>query len=196
MLEATRRSSTLSNFVTTVVASTLLSVSLLGVSQLKTTNPSMEILTNQTLNADTNRILAQTNSEGSENLGNLSRILTIGLVGAGAAGLMWRINKGNKFLGTNVNSANYASWVDRVSPPLRKKLLKLLYNDRRTANRLIAGASTTNPGRSVNWLAEKVIYQTLFSENYLPKIISQSNYQLTNICTLELCNLSSTTRYQ
>ena len=159
MLEAARRNSTLSNFVTTLVASTLLSISLLGVNQLKTTNSSMEVFTNQTVDVDTNRIIAQTNSESSENLGNLSRILTIGLVGAGAAGLMWGINKGNKSLGTNVNSANYASWIDRVSPPLRKKLLKLLYNDRRTANRLIAGASTTNPGRSVNWLAEKVIYE-------------------------------------
>ena len=159
MLEVARRSSTLSNFITTLVASTLLSISLLGVNQLKITNPSIEVSTNQTFNSDTSRIIAQTDSDSSGSLGNLSRVLTIGLVGAGAAGLMWQISKGNKSLGINVNSPKHTSWIDNTSPPLRRRLLKLLYNDRRTANRLIAGASVSNPGRSVNWLAEKVIYE-------------------------------------
>lgn len=158
MLEVVRRSSTLSNFVTTLVASTLLSVSFFGVNQLGRTSSSMEVFTNQTLHADTSRIIAQTNSGNPGNFGSLSRILTIGLVGAGATGLMWRISQGNKSLGTYVNSQNHASWIDRASPKLQKRLLKLLHNDRRTANRLIAGANVTYPRRSVNWLTEKVIY--------------------------------------
>ena len=159
MLEVIRRTSTLSNFITTLVASTLLSVSFIGVNQLETTNSSMGVSTNQTLNSDTTRIIAQNNSGDSGNIGNLSRILTVGLVGAGAAGLMWRISQGNKSSGNGVHLPNHSSWIDSTSPALRKKLLKLLYNDRRTANRLIAGARVTNPGRSVNWLAEKVIYE-------------------------------------
>ena len=159
MLEVIRRRSTLSNFITTLVASTLLSVSLIGVNQLETTNSSTGVFTDQTLASDTSRIIAQNNSGNSGNIGNLSRILTIGLLGAGAVGLIWGISQGNKSSGTRVNLPNYSSWLDRTSPPLRKKLLKLLYNDRQTANRLIAGASVTNPGRSVNWLAEKVIYE-------------------------------------
>ena len=159
MLEVIRRPSNLSNFVTTLVASAVLSVSLLGVNQLETTNSSMEVLTNQTPNGDTNRILAQTGAGSSNNIGDLSRIITIGLVGAGAAGLILQMTKGNKSLGARIHSADRGSWIDRTNPALRRKLLKLLYNDRQTANRLIAGASVTNPGRSTNWLAEKVIYE-------------------------------------
>ncbi|MDJ0693979.1 hypothetical protein [Mastigocoleus sp. MO_188.B34] len=157
--QSSSRSSKLSNFVTTLIATTLLSVSFLSVNPLQTNNSLTESFTSQSFDGDVSQIVAQTNSGNPNSLGNLSRILTIGLVGAGAAGLIWRINKGNKSLKTNINSSNYGSWIDRASPPLRKRLLKLLYNDRRTANRLIAGANVTNPGRSVNWLTEKVIYE-------------------------------------
>ncbi|KST65174.1 hypothetical protein [Mastigocoleus testarum] len=153
------RSSNLSNFVTTLLATTLLSVSFLSVNPLQTNNSLTESFTSQSFDSDVSQIITQTNSGNPNSLGNLSRILTIGLVGAGSAGLIWRINKGNKSLNANINSSNYGSWIDRASPPLRKRLLKLLYNDRRTANRLIAGANITNPGRSVNWLTEKVIYE-------------------------------------
>ena len=153
------RSSKLSNFVTTLIATTLLSVSFLSFNPLQTNNSSIEAFTSQSFDSDVSQILTQTNTGNPNSLGNLSRILTIGLVGAGAAGLIWRINKGNKSLSANINSSKYGSWIDRASPPLRKRLLKLLYNDRRTANRLIAGANITNPGRSVNWLTEKVIYE-------------------------------------
>ena len=154
------RSSKLSNFVTTLIATTLLSVSFLSVNPLQTNNSSIEAFTSsQSFDGGVSQILTQTNAGNPNSLGNLSRILTIGLVGAGAAGLIWRINKGNKSLSANINSSKSGSWIDRASPPLRKRLLKLLYNDRRTANRLIAGANITNPGRSVNWLTEKVIYE-------------------------------------
>ncbi len=159
MFEATRQRSTLSNFVTTLIVTTLLSISFFGVNQLGNINSSMEVFTvDGVISADTNRIIAQTNSGNSGNLGNLSRILTIGLIGAGSAGLMWRISRGNQSLGTNVNISNHTSWIDRASPKLQKRLLKLLHNDRRTANRLIAGANITHPRRSVDWLTEKVIY--------------------------------------
>jgi hypothetical protein len=48
--------------------------------------------------------------------------------------------------------------IDAIDSKLRQKLLRLVHNDRSTANRLIAGASINHPNRSVNWLAEKVIY--------------------------------------
>ena len=153
------QSSKLSNFVTTLIATTLLSVSFLSVNPLQSNNSSIEAFTSQSFDSDVSQIITQTNSGNPNNLGSLSRILTIGLVGAGAAGLIWRINKGNKSLNANINSSKYGSWIDQASPSLRKRLLKLLYNDRRTANRLIAGANVTNPGRSVNWLTEKVIYE-------------------------------------
>ena len=52
---------------------------------------------------------------------------------------------------------NSALIIDRISPKLRKELLRLV-NNRQTANRLLSGALSSHPHRSVNWLAEKVIY--------------------------------------
>ncbi|MEO1691324.1 MAG: hypothetical protein AAFR63_07310 [Cyanobacteria bacterium J06631_6] len=50
-----------------------------------------------------------------------------------------------------------ASLLDRLSPKLRRELLRLVHN-RQTASRLLAGTLTSHPGRSPNWVAEKVIY--------------------------------------
>lgn len=49
------------------------------------------------------------------------------------------------------------SLLDRVNPKLRRELLRLVHN-RQTASRLLSGTLTSHPGRSPNWLAEKVIY--------------------------------------
>ena len=50
-----------------------------------------------------------------------------------------------------------ASILERVSPKLRRELLRLVHN-RQTASRLLSGTLTSHPSRSPNWLAEKVIY--------------------------------------
>ena len=55
---------------------------------------------------------------------------------------------------TNNNSA---SLLDRVSPQLRRELVRLVH-DRPTANRLLSGVLISHPDRSPNWLAEKAIY--------------------------------------
>ena len=47
--------------------------------------------------------------------------------------------------------------IDRVSPRLRRKLLRLV-NDPKTVNRLLMGIQKNNSDRSPNWLAEKAIY--------------------------------------
>jgi hypothetical protein len=49
------------------------------------------------------------------------------------------------------------SILDRVNPKLRRELLRLVH-DPATATRLLAGTLTSHPGRSPNWVAEKVIY--------------------------------------
>lgn len=54
-------------------------------------------------------------------------------------------------------SSHNTSLLDRTKPKLRKELLRLV-NDRQTANRLLSGTLARNPGRSPNWLADKVIY--------------------------------------
>jgi hypothetical protein len=91
------------------------------------------------------------------------KILGITALGAGILGLIWHRNQKSKTLSFDTVVANYnrqknTLWIDRTDSKLRKKLLRLVHNDRSTANRLIAGASISHPDRSVNWLAEKVIY--------------------------------------
>ena len=54
-----------------------------------------------------------------------------------------------------VNSTG--SLLDRINPKLRKELLRLVHN-KATASRLLSGTLTSHPGRSANWVAEKVIY--------------------------------------
>jgi hypothetical protein len=107
---------------------------------------------------DSNRNLSE-NSENNEAL----KLLGIAALGVGALGIVWQRDRQNKTLSfdtivANSHRQNNTLWIDKTDPKLRKKLLRLLHNDRSTANRLIAGASISHPDRSVNWLAEKVIY--------------------------------------
>ena len=55
------------------------------------------------------------------------------------------------------NSNSGSSLLNSISPKLRRELLRLVH-DRQTANRLLSGTLNSHPGRSANWLAEKVIY--------------------------------------
>lgn len=48
--------------------------------------------------------------------------------------------------------------VEQASKQLQKKLLLLLNGDRQTATRLIKLAKTRNPHKSIDWCAEKVIF--------------------------------------
>ena len=48
--------------------------------------------------------------------------------------------------------------IEQASRQLQKKLLRLLHDERDTANRLLSQAKLKNPNRSVNWYMEKVIY--------------------------------------
>jgi hypothetical protein len=48
--------------------------------------------------------------------------------------------------------------IEQASRRLQKKLLRLLHDDRDTANRLLSQAQRKNPNKSVDWYAEKAIY--------------------------------------
>ncbi len=62
-----------------------------------------------------------------------------------------------KFKPSYVND-NSEIRIEQVSRPLQNKLLLLLNGDRNTANRLLNLAKTRNPQKSVQWCAEKVIF--------------------------------------
>lgn len=48
--------------------------------------------------------------------------------------------------------------IEQASGKLRKKLMRLLHDDRETANRLLSQAKLKHPNRSVDWYVDKVIY--------------------------------------
>ena len=54
-------------------------------------------------------------------------------------------------------SNSNSSLLARISPKLRRELLRLVHNQQ-TADRLLAGTLNSHPNRSANWVAEKVIY--------------------------------------
>ncbi|NJK57252.1 MAG: hypothetical protein HC939_15235 [Pleurocapsa sp. SU_5_0] len=56
-----------------------------------------------------------------------------------------------------INNGSNVTLLAHTSPKLRRELLRLVHNQQ-TANRLMNGAANSHPGRSANWIAEKVIY--------------------------------------
>ena len=95
------------------------------------------------------------NNEPSDNLKNLVGLTGLA-IGVGVVG--YHVGKAYKPSLANVPNINSnASLLTRVSPKLRRELLRLVHNQA-TADRLMNGTSISHPGRSANWVAEKVIY--------------------------------------
>ena len=92
---------------------------------------------------------------------NLTKTLIIlGLI-SGVGSLGWYLSRrssvtNHSFIPGEKKNSDKAL-IDRVSPRLRRKLLRLV-NDRKTVNRLLMGIQKKNSDRSPNWLAEKAIY--------------------------------------
>lgn len=110
-----------------------------------------------------NLILSQV-SDGERNYtepsGNFKNIIGLtGLaIGTGVVGYYltraYKLSLANSLPTVNNSST---SLLTRVSPKLRRELLRLVH-DRQTADRLLFGTFNTHRDRSANWLAEKVIY--------------------------------------
>ena len=98
------------------------------------------------------------NSNDRSNSNSNQVILFIGLMSIGL--LSWYLfqsRKGNISGSQALNHKSSTPLLDRVSPKLRRQLLRLI-NDPKTANRLLVGIQKNNGDRSPNWLAEKAIY--------------------------------------
>lgn len=97
-------------------------------------------------------------SDTANRLTNPSQVIAAFVIlGGGAAVIAYSAKRGNYLpniseISTNVQQAEHSN------PHLQRKLLRLLHNDRNTANRLISYTQKTHPDRSPNWVLEKVIY--------------------------------------
>ena len=97
------------------------------------------------------------NIEPSDDFKNI-----VGLTGLaiGTGVIAYHLRKGQKPSWGNLpntNSGSNGNLLTRVKPKLRHELLRLVHNQA-TAIRLMNGTSISHPGRSANWVAEKVIY--------------------------------------
>lgn len=117
---------------------------------------SSAIAANSNLVAQNNRV--EPNYLDNQSQDNSTRIIVLlGLIGMG--GLCWYLfgfrqsTKPNFAARGNSDTA----LLDRVSPKLRRQLLRLV-NDPKTVNRLLVGIYRNNSDRSPNWIAEKAIY--------------------------------------
>ena len=112
----------------------------------------------------TELILSQTNysdrpyNEPSDNFKNIVGLTGLA-IGTGVIG--YHLTRAYKPSFPNSlssqNNSNGNTLLSRVNPKLRRELLRLVHNQQ-TANRLLSGTLNSHPGRSANWLAEKVIY--------------------------------------
>lgn len=99
-------------------------------------------------------------SENVEPTDNLKHIIGLtGLViGTGAIGYhLTKVNKPSLADPLLNFKQDNGILLDRISPKLRRELLRLV-NNPQTANRLLSGTLMSHAGRSPNWAAEKVIY--------------------------------------
>ena len=90
---------------------------------------------------------------------NLTKILVFAGLLSGVGIIGWQLSRqgtsgrSTPILGKTSNKA----LIDRVSPKLRRQLLRLI-NDPKTVNRLLMGIQKDHRDRDPDWLAEKVIY--------------------------------------
>ena len=99
------------------------------------------------------------NSEPSDDFKNIIGLTGLA-IGTGVVGYhltrAYKPSLANSLPTLNEGSSS-SSLLTSVSPKLRRELLRLVHNQQ-TANRLLSGTLNSHPGRSANWLAEKVIY--------------------------------------
>lgn len=101
-----------------------------------------------------------------EKVGGAGVLLGIAAVG-GAMGIILTARKANSLKPTTLahfsskrsfNSKEDLISIDQASRKLQKQILRLLHDDRETANRLLSQVKMKNLNKSIDWCVEKVIY--------------------------------------
>ena len=121
----------------------------------------LPVRANETITETNADIIAQVdygnryNNEPSDGLKNIVGLTGL-VIGTGIVG--YHVSKAYKpSLAIPGTGSSSSAILTRVSPKLRRELLRLVHNQA-TADRLLNGTAISHPGRSANWVAEKVIY--------------------------------------
>ena len=120
-----------------------------------------ENTTTETTNTDVIAQINYDNSYNNEPSDNFKNIVGLTGLAIGTGVVGYHVSKAYKPSFANslptANNVSSTALLTRVSPKLRRELLRLVHNQQ-TANRLMNGTANSHPGRSANWVAEKVIY--------------------------------------
>ncbi len=147
-------------FLITLVAGSLLAtpakantIKLEKLAQLDRNSPELALISSP---GDRNSFDAANNFNSAD---NFNKIIGITGLGLGTGAIAYRLSRAGKpsLANSSFDSNNNSLLLDRVSPKLRQKLLRLVHN-KQTANRLLRGTMLGHADRPPNWLAEKVIY--------------------------------------
>lgn len=153
-------------FLITITAGGLLAIS----AEAKSIETVSTSLAEQSQINNETATLASISQLGDRNSGNvpeknssadnsLNQIIGVTGLAIGTGVIGYHLSRSNR--PSLVNSLPYSNTetflLERVSPKLRQKLLRLV-NNKQTVNRLLTGTRLRHGERSPNWLAEKVIY--------------------------------------
>jgi hypothetical protein len=101
----------------------------------------------------------QISQNGENAQENLTKILILAGLVSGVSIIGWQLSRQSQSVRSRplLGKTSQKALIDRVSPKLRRQLLRLI-NDPQTANRLLMGMHQHHRDRDPDWLAEKVIY--------------------------------------
>ncbi|RUR83476.1 hypothetical protein ACF3DV_15165 [Chlorogloeopsis fritschii PCC 9212] len=96
----------------------------------------------------------------SEEQGSNSTLMLVALVAGGIATGVMLSKKGNRRQNNFSFGEQQTSTIrlEQASRKLQRKLINLLHDDRDAATRLLNQAKQKNPNKTIDWYAEKVIY--------------------------------------
>lgn len=120
------------------------------------------------LSANTLIALADRNIPEAAEADSTEILLGLAVVGSVATAIALNAKNAKKAFSTSPIPEHYNSRlsltnrgdirIEQANRNLQKKLLRLLHDDRDTANRLLSQVKRNHPDRPVNWCVEKVIY--------------------------------------
>lgn len=102
--------------------------------------------------------LSSNPSEAGETVRDAGIVLGIGVAAGSAVVALLNVSKANTRFKPVSKSNETIIRLDQAHRGLQKQLLRLVHNDRSTATRLLDQAKLRHPDKSINWCAEKVIY--------------------------------------
>lgn len=164
MLKFLRLGAAIAAVLSTQFSNSLLTAQAYTEQQMVQTGTSSLVITEMPNAVNDNSILIADSSSNTpdlvEKVGPAGIMLSLAVVGDGAVGvaLSARNAKHPSKSGSNSLDKEDTIHLDRASRDLQKKLLRLLHDDRDTADRLLSQVKIKNPSKPINWCVEKVIY--------------------------------------